>query len=134
MNSQEASHFESGRSAAVSDASAGDIPIQAAQANATILEPALPQFIIDAVPESRTVPYFNGLDYGVGVDTPSGTALNVAATGIPSQIPNAGGPIFTYTMSELTSEEDLQTALGISVEANGGIGLFKASARLRLCQ
>jgi hypothetical protein len=27
-------------------------------------------------------------------------------------------------MTVLTSEEDLQTALGISAEANGGVGLF----------
>ena len=83
-----------------------------------------------ASPASRNVPYSEGLDYGVGIDSPSGTALNVAATGNPSQIPNAGGQVFDYTMNELTSEEDLQTALSISVEANGGIGLFSASARM----
>jgi hypothetical protein len=54
----------------------------------------------------------------------------VAVTGDPSQIQGAGGQIFDYTMNELTSEEDLQTALSISVEANGGVGLFSASARM----
>jgi hypothetical protein len=85
---------------------------------------------MDAAPISRTIQYVQGLDYGVGLDSPSGTAMNVAVTGSPSQIPNAGGGDVIYTMNELTSEEDIQTALGISVEANGGIGLFSASARM----
>ncbi len=98
--------------------------------NAARVVPARPRFVMDAAPTSRTVPYMRGLDYGVGLDSPSGTAMNVAVTGSPSQIPNAGGSVVMYTMNELTSEEDLQTSLGVSVEANGGIGLFSASARM----
>ena len=104
--------------------------LQTVQANAAKLRPARPQFVTQASPASRSVPYSEGLDYGVGIDSPSGTALNVAVTGDPSQIPNAGGQVFDYMMNELTSEEDLQTALSISVEANGGIGVFSASARM----
>lgn len=104
--------------------------LRTVQAKAAKLKPALPQFVMQASPASRAVSYFEGLDYGVGIDTPSGTVLNVAVTGDPSQILGAGGQIFDYTMNELTSEEDLQTALSISVEANGGIGLFSASARM----
>jgi hypothetical protein len=85
-------------------------------------------------PKSRTIPYFPGLDYGVGIDSPSGTALNVAATGEPATIQDAGGSAVAYTMNMLTSEEDLHTAMGISVEANGGIGLFSASASMNFCQ
>jgi hypothetical protein len=104
--------------------------LRAVQTNAAKLKLVLPPFIMDAAPASLPVPYFDGLDYGIGVDTPSATALNVAVTGDPSEIPHAGGAIVDYYMNELTSEEDLQTALGVSAEANGGIGLFKASARL----
>lgn len=84
------------------------------QGNAANLKPILPQFIAAASPESQTVPYYPGLDYGIGVDTPSGTALNVAVTGDPSPIKDAGGSILDYYMNEVTSEEDLHTALGIS--------------------
>jgi len=102
--------------------------------NAAKLKPTLPRFVMDASPVSRTIPYFDGLDYGIGIDSPGGTAMNLAVTGEPSQIPNAGGGAVAYTMNELTSEEDLQTALGISVEANGGIGLFSASAAMNFSQ
>lgn len=108
--------------------------LQAVQTNAAKLKPSLPQFITEASPASRTIPYFDGLDYGIGVDSPSGTAMNVAVTGEPSQIPNAGGAAVAYTMNELTSEEDLQTAMGISVEASGGVGLFSASASMDFCK
>ena len=108
--------------------------LQTVQTNAAKLKPAMPQFVTEASPTSRTIPYFDGLDYGIGIDSPSGTAMNVAVTGEPSQIPNAGGGAVAYMMNELTSEEDLQTALGISVEANGGIGLFSASAAMNFSQ
>jgi hypothetical protein len=104
--------------------------LETVQAKSAIFKSKAPKMVLDAAPASRTVPYFYGLDYGVGVDSPSGTALNVAATGTPSQIPLAGGDTLSYTMNEITSEEDLQTALGLSVEANGGIGLFSGSARM----
>jgi hypothetical protein len=81
-------------------------------------------------PAARTVQYFTGVDYGVGVNTPSASAANVAVTGTPTLIPMADGETVSYTMTEISTEEDLQTALGLSVEANGGIGLFSASARM----
>lgn len=78
---------------------------------------------------SITVPYRIGQTYGVGIDTPSGEARNIAATGIPSQIPNAQGDIITFHMTQISSIEDLQTELGISAEVSGGFGLFSASGR-----
>src|SRR5436305_3053934 len=78
----------------------------------------------------QTVPYREGMDYGVGVDTPSGAMCNVAVEGAPTEISNAPGSILSYSMQQVTSEEDLQTQLGISASAGGGIGLFSASARL----
>ncbi len=76
-----------------------------------------------------TVPYHYGLVYGVGVDTPSGEARNIAATGESSEIRNATGDTIDFYMNEITSVEDLHTELGISASASGGFGLFSASAR-----
>ena len=85
-------------------------------------------------PRSVTIPYFDGLDYGIGVDTPSGAALNVAVTGDPTEIIHTGGQSYDYSMTSITSEDDLQTALGISAQASGAVGLFKASAEFSFAQ
>ncbi len=79
---------------------------------------------------ARTIPYLPGVDYGIGIDSPSGSAMNAGVTGAPSSIPLSSGEQLTYSLVEITSEEDLQTALGISASACGGIGLFSASARM----
>ncbi|MBV9509768.1 MAG: PASTA domain-containing protein [Caulobacteraceae bacterium] len=90
-----------------------------------------PRLAMDAISVgAQTVSYRPGLDYGVGVDTPSGNAANVAVTGSPSTIPLAAGETLNYTMTQVSTEEDLQTALGISASASGGVGLFSASARM----
>ena len=96
--------------------------------------PTLPVFIRQAAPTSVTVPYFPGVDYGVGIDSPSGSARNVAVTGLPTSIPNAAGTSYNYFMDSLNTMEDLQTALGISASVNGGVGLFKASAEFNFAQ
>jgi hypothetical protein len=85
--------------------------------------------LTDAV-AARTIPYQSGMDYGVGVDSPSGSAMNVAATGSPTSIPLSSGEQLSYSLVEISTEEELQTALGISASASGGIGLFSASARM----
>src|SRR5580704_4707438 len=69
--------------AGVPPAAPGTVPTTTAA-----FKPAGPEFVMAASPASRTVLYFEGLDYGVGIDTPSGTAMNVAVTGSPSQIAN----------------------------------------------
>jgi hypothetical protein len=78
---------------------------------------------------SATVQFVNGFTYCVGVDTPSGEARNIAATGSPSPVPGAGGDIVAFSMTEVSTVEDLHTALGISASVSGGFGLFSASAR-----
>ena len=65
--------------------------------------PTLPVFIRQAAPTSVTVPYFPGVDYGVGIDSPSGSARNVAVTGLPTSIPNAAGPAYNYFMDSLNT-------------------------------
>jgi N-acetylneuraminic acid mutarotase len=78
---------------------------------------------------SITVPYRDGYDYGVGVDTPSSDVRNVAVTGNKSEIPDAGGSIVTFDMREVSTVSELNDVMGISASANGGVGLFSASAR-----
>lgn len=78
---------------------------------------------------SITVPYSNGYDYGVGVDTPSGDVRNVAVTGDKSAV--EGGSIVTFDMTQVSTVSELNEVLGISASASGGVGLFSASARLK---
>jgi len=79
---------------------------------------------------SATVPITKGMDFAVGVDTPSGEARNTAVTGSPSPIPGAGGSIADFQMHQIETVDDLMDSLGISASASGGCGLFSASARL----
>ncbi len=76
------------------------------------------------------IPYRQGMEYGIGLDSPSGDTRNVGVLGTPTTIPNAGGSIVSFELSQISSDEDLQTSLGISASASGGVGLFSASASL----
>lgn len=79
---------------------------------------------------AATVGYMNGYTYGVGVDSASGDARNMAASGAPATVPQAGGDVVTYQMTEIESFSQMTTSLGISASASGGVGLFGASARM----
>jgi hypothetical protein len=70
------------------------------------------------------------MNYGLGVDTASGDTRNQGVQGTQTQVTNAAGDTATFEMTAITSVEDLQTALGVSVSANGGFGLFSASAKM----
>jgi hypothetical protein len=72
--------------------------------------------------------YSKGMDYRVGLDSPSGDTGNNGVQGVPTSIPNAGGMIVGYGLTAVSSDEDLQTAVGVSAAASGGVGLFSASA------
>jgi hypothetical protein len=98
------------------------------------LMPTLPKAVAATAVQSRIVPYFYGMDYGVGVDSPSLRARNVAVTGTQSQIPMSSGDTLSYIMQQIESQTELQTTLGISAEANGGIGLFSGSARMEYAE
>ena len=80
------------------------------------------------------VPYRSGMEYGIGVDSPSGNTRNVGVIGTPTVVPNAGGSIVDYELTQVTSDEDLQTSLGVSASASGGVGLFSASASMDFSQ
>lgn len=78
--------------------------------------------------EAKMIPYQEGMDVGVGIDSPTGAAMGAAATGSPSSV--GGGELLDYSLQVVSTEEELQTALGISASASGGVGLFGASARM----
>lgn len=78
---------------------------------------------------SVEIPFVNGMDFGTGVDTPSGSALNVAVVGTPSTVPGFDGSTTTFRMERVESFEDLLTSLGVSAQASASYGLFSASAR-----
>ena len=101
-------------------------PLQRIRQNAKQFIHPLP---LDASPTSREVPYYHGLTYGIGVDSPSGTAMNMVATGTPNAVSNGNGQTMSFTWTEVKTQEDLMSHLGISADASGGIGLFSASAR-----
>jgi len=83
---------------------------------------------------NNLIPYSEGMDYGVGLDSPSGGTRNNGVQGAPTSIPNAGGMIVEYGLTEVSSDEDLQTSLGVSASASGGVGLFSASASMNFAQ
>ena len=97
----------------------------------------------DPIPNNQTesiereIAWRRGMDFGVGIDSPSGAAMGVAATGPATDIPGFTGEILDYSLVIISTEEELQSALKISASAGGGVGLFNASARMdyaRNCQ
>ncbi|MDQ1419844.1 MAG: hypothetical protein QOJ52_1806, partial [Acidimicrobiaceae bacterium] len=80
------------------------------------------------------VPYTEGMEYGMGLDSPHGKSLNLGVLGDASSIPNASGDVVTFELTQVSSDEDLQTALGVSASASAGIGCFGASASMDFAQ
>jgi hypothetical protein len=115
------------------------LPTESARRDASIgklaaMIPTLPNQIAATAPESMNVPYVFGMDYGVGVDTPSGSARNVAVTGIESKINMASGDSLAYYISQIENQTELQTALEVSAEASANFGLFSGSARMNFAK
>lgn len=76
------------------------------------------------------VPYKKNYDVGVGVDFLTGSPMGKVVTGEVSGVTNALGAVTSFNILRLNSTEDLEQALGISVEASGGCGCFSASGRM----
>lgn len=77
----------------------------------------------------RILPYRPGYDIGIGVIATTGMRANKCIAGEVSGVEGAGGGAETLTLSRITTTEDLESALNISAEASGGVGLFEANAR-----
>jgi hypothetical protein len=77
-----------------------------------------------------TVPWQANYDFGIGVDLSTGSPMGRAVVGETSGVTASEGAKTAFQISRITSTSDLETALGISVEASGGCGCFSASARM----
>ncbi len=75
------------------------------------------------------VPYVENYDYGIGVDLATGSPMGKVVDGEVTGVTNAGGATVFYDISRIHTTEELETALGINVEASGGCGCFSASGR-----
>jgi hypothetical protein len=76
------------------------------------------------------VPYVENYDHGVGVDLATGSPMGKVVEGVVSGVADARGATTFYDISRIHTTEELETALGINVEASGGCGCFSASGRM----
>jgi len=76
------------------------------------------------------VPYINNHEFGVGVDLATGSPMGKVVEGEVSGVTAAGGATTEFRIAQINSTSELESALGIDVEASGGCGLFSASARM----
>jgi hypothetical protein len=84
---------------------------------------------------NQTVPYQEGYTFGVGVNSATGDRREFGATGTPEKM--QGGLIGgdgSFSMLKIQETSDLETHLGISADASGGIGLFSGSARFNFAR
>ncbi|MFJ6900541.1 hypothetical protein [Streptomyces hokutonensis] len=82
-------------------------------------------------PLDISVPNVRGYDFGVGVDRLSGTPMNQAVKPTPSP-PHAGqGAVQSFDVSRVYTNRDLQSGLGIDLEASYGCATFGAGASAR---
>src|SRR5712691_8649590 len=75
------------------------------------------------------VSYRHGYDFGVGVRSASGSPMGLSIAGTPTTIAEASGGSGGFQMLRVQTTEELESHLGISVDASGGVGLFSASDR-----
>lgn len=75
------------------------------------------------------IPYVRGYDFGIGVDLATGSRMGKVVEGDVSGVTDAIGATTSYDISRINTTSELETALGIDVEASGGCGLFSASGR-----
>lgn len=78
-----------------------------------------------------TVPHLPTYKFGLGVDRLSGEAMNLAVKPTQTTSDNAGGKKWTFTLSKITSTEDLEKQLGIDVSASYGCACFGAGVSAR---
>lgn len=78
-----------------------------------------------------TLPHHSGMDFGVGIERLSGAPMNQAVNPTPSPPLMAGGSTQSFEVSRVRSTRDLQTSLGIDIEASYGCATFGAGASAR---
>lgn len=84
--------------------------------------------------EINVPPDHDTYNFGVGVDSVSGTAMDLVVTPTPSS-PTARGAIQSFDVSRISTTQDLQQSLGIDVNASYGASfLAGVSARFAFAQ
>lgn len=78
-----------------------------------------------------TVPYLRGYDFGIGADLASGSPMAKVVEGAVSPVENAGGATVDFQIQRITTTSELETALGIDVEASYGCAAFGAGVSAR---
>jgi hypothetical protein len=77
------------------------------------------------------LPHHSGMDFGVGIERLSGAPMNQAVNPTPTPPLLAGGSTQSFEVSRVRSTRDLQTSLGIDIEASYGCATFGAGASAR---
>jgi hypothetical protein len=75
--------------------------------------------------QQMSVPHIDGYDFGVGVDSLSGTIMNLAVTPAATTPIGATGSDHFFQVARINTTEDLQRSLGI--DASASYGTFGAS-------
>lgn len=71
-------------------------------------------------------PYRPGYDYGVGADLASGSPMNTVVEPNADEVRDARGATVGFEISRIHSTSELESKLGINVEASYGCGSFGA--------
>ncbi len=84
------------------------------------------------VAQSTNMPWFQGMNYGAGVNLLNGNIAGRAVDAGPVTEPTgADGQIVTYNLQKVSSFADLYEAIGISVAVSGQYGLFSADGKFK---
>lgn len=82
--------------------------------------------------QSLDIPYKNGMDYGMGINTiNSQIAGKAVSPGQPKGPVGAGGQKVTMDLTIINTYEHLQKTLGISVEANARYGFLSVEGKFK---
>lgn len=84
------------------------------------------------VAQSTNMPWFEGMNYGSGVNLLNGNIAGRAVDAGPISGPTgAVGQTVIYSLLKVTSFEALYDSIGISVDASGQYGLFSADGKFK---
>lgn len=84
--------------------------------------------------ENALVAYKEGHDFGMGIKSSTGGRMQLGATGAVTQIAGGSGGSGSFQMTRIQTTSELESHLGISADASGGVGLFSASDRFNFAK
>lgn len=84
--------------------------------------------------EQKETIYRKGYEFGMGVTKASGSPVGLGVIGTEDPVKGATGGSGSFRMISIQTTEELESHLGISAKASGGVGLFNADARFSFAQ